>query len=155
MTESWTLDKGWGRRITNIYESCYLHIKCFPANSLAALMWRWYLNSERAALQLVVESSGRCEMGRKKLPEPNLHVYGKDDTKIMVYNMRRSPKRMDRKTLEKKRTKEQVTKNRALNSWLNYYNWVTQATPRIIFVSFILNISSKPPMIVTSFLKSS
>ena len=44
------LDKGWGRRITNIYKSCYLHIKCFPANSLAALMWRWYLNSERAAL---------------------------------------------------------------------------------------------------------
>ena len=35
---------------------------------------------------------------REKLPEPNLHVYGKDDTKIMVYNMRRPPKREDRKT---------------------------------------------------------
>ena len=35
---------------------------------------------------------------REKLLEPNLHVYGKDDTKIMVYNMRRSPKREDRKT---------------------------------------------------------
>ena len=57
--ESRILDKGWGRRITNIYKSCYLHIKCFLANSLAALMWRWYLNSEQAALQLVVESSGR------------------------------------------------------------------------------------------------
>ena len=32
-------------------------------------------------------------MGRKKLPEPNLHVYGKDDTKIMVYNVRRWPKK--------------------------------------------------------------
>ena len=58
------LDKGWRRRITNICKSCYLHIKCFPANSLSALMWRWYLNSKQAALQLVVEGSGRCEMGQ-------------------------------------------------------------------------------------------
>ena len=58
------LDKGWERRITNICKNCYLHIKCFPANSLAALMWRWYLNSKQAALQLVVEGSGRCEMGQ-------------------------------------------------------------------------------------------
>ena len=34
------LDKGWGWRITNICKSCYLHIKCFPTNSLAVLMWR-------------------------------------------------------------------------------------------------------------------
>ena len=39
---------------------------------------------------------------RNKLLEPNLHVYGKDDTKIMVYNVRRSPKRGDRKIPEKK-----------------------------------------------------
>ena len=58
------LDKRWGRRITNICKSRYLHIKCFPANSLAALMWRWYLNNKQAALQLVVEDSGRCEMGQ-------------------------------------------------------------------------------------------
>ena len=25
---------------------------------------------------------------REKFSEPNLHVYGKDDTKIIVYNMR-------------------------------------------------------------------
>ena len=31
-------------------KSCYLHIKCFPANSLAALMWRWYLNSKTSSL---------------------------------------------------------------------------------------------------------
>ena len=37
----------------------------------------------------------------EKLPEPNLHVYGKDDTKIMIYNMRRSPKKIE-KNLEKK-----------------------------------------------------
>ena len=57
------LDKEQGQRITNIYKSCYLHIKYYPANSLAALMWRWYLNSKQAALQLVVEGLGRCEMG--------------------------------------------------------------------------------------------
>ena len=68
MMNSWILDKGWGRRITNIYENCYLYIKCSPANSLTALMWRWYLNSEQAALQLVVESSGRCEMGQGEAP---------------------------------------------------------------------------------------
>ena len=52
---------------------------------------------------------------REKLPEPNLHMYGKDDTKIMVYNMRKSPKRKDRKTQSKK-TKKQVTKRRTLDS---------------------------------------
>ena len=39
---------------------------------------------------------------REKLPEPNLYVYGKNDTKIMVYNMRRCPKKGDWKNLEKK-----------------------------------------------------
>ena len=29
---------------------------------------------------------------RKKLPESSLHVYGKDDTLVMVYNMKRLPK---------------------------------------------------------------
>ena len=38
---------------------------------------------------------------KKKFLEPNLHVYGKDDTQIMVYNIRRSPKRGDQKTPEK------------------------------------------------------
>ena len=62
------LDKGWGWRITNICRSYYLHIKCFSTNSLVALMWRWYLNSEQAALQLVVEGSRRCEIGQGKAP---------------------------------------------------------------------------------------
>ena len=37
-----------------------------------------------------------------KLQERNLYVYGKDDTKIMVYNMRRWPKESGSKDLEKK-----------------------------------------------------
>ena len=28
------------REATNIFKSCYLHIKCISTNSLAALMWR-------------------------------------------------------------------------------------------------------------------
>ena len=69
----------------------------------------------------------------------------------MVYSMRRGPRRRDRKNTRKKKTRELVTEKRTLYSWLNYYDWVTQATSRIIFVSYILNIFSKPPMIVISF----
>ena len=46
---------------------------------------------------------------RKKLPEPNLHVYGKNDTEIIVYSMKRSPSERDHKKYWKK-TRELVTK---------------------------------------------
>ena len=52
---------------------------------------------------------------RKKLPEPNLHVYSKDDTEIMVYSMRRWSRKRDLKRLEKK-TRELVTEERTLCS---------------------------------------
>ena len=39
---------------------------------------------------------------RKKLPESNLHVYGKDDTQIMVYIMKRSPKKGSEKILRER-----------------------------------------------------
>ena len=39
---------------------------------------------------------------KKKLPEPNLHVCGKDDTQIMVYSMKRSPRKRDRKNTREK-----------------------------------------------------
>ena len=55
------------------------------------------------------------------------------------------------KTLEKK-IRELVTEERTLCFWLNYYNRIIQATPRIIFVFYILNTSFKTPMIVISFL---
>ena len=44
-------------------------------------------------------------MGQEKLPKPNLHVYGKNGTKIMVYNMKRCPKR---RGLKKNREKESL-----------------------------------------------
>ena len=40
---------------------------------------------------------------RKKLPKPNLHVYDENGTKIMVYNMKRCPKRRGLKNTEKKK----------------------------------------------------
>ena len=51
---------------------------------------------------------------RKKLPEPNLHVYGEDDTKIMIYNMRRSKKKGDRKNTRGKRLKKKLLKKELL-----------------------------------------
>ena len=53
---------------------------------------------------------------RKKLSEPNLHVCGEDDTKIMVYNMRGWPKEGGSKNLEQKKTKKHIAKRRTLDS---------------------------------------
>ena len=50
---------------------------------------------------------------KEKLPKPNLHVYGKDDTKIMVYNMRRSP----REKIEKLRAKRLRNKSLKEELW--------------------------------------
>ena len=46
---------------------------------------------------------------RKEFPEFNLHVYGRDDTKIIVYSMERKKKR-GRKSLERK-----ILENNLLN----------------------------------------
>ena len=51
---------------------------------------------------------------RKKLPEPTLHVYGKDNTKIMIYSMRRSPKKGDQKNTRGKRLKNKLLKKELL-----------------------------------------
>ena len=42
-----TYHESTGQRETMKYlrESCYHRIECFVANSMAALMWKWYLNS--------------------------------------------------------------------------------------------------------------
>ena len=60
-------------------------------------MWRWYLNSDQAALQLLVDGSGGVGWDNKGFLESNLHMYGRDDTQIMVYNMERWPKDGDQK----------------------------------------------------------
>ena len=47
-------------------------------------------------------------------------MYGKDDTKVMVYNMRRCPKKDDEKKPRAKKIKKHITKGRTPNSRLNY-----------------------------------
>ena len=54
-------------------------------------------------------------MGQEEVSEPNLHVYGKDDTQIMVYSMRRSPRKMGLEKHQKK-TREIITEGRELCS---------------------------------------
>ena len=44
---------------------------------------------------------------RKKLPKTDSHVYGKNGAEIMVYNMKRNPKKRERK---KNREKEKFNK---------------------------------------------
>ena len=40
---------------------------------------------------------------REKLPKPDLHVYGENGTKIMVYNMKRYLKKERQKEKQRKR----------------------------------------------------
>ena len=39
---------------------------------------------------------------REKLPKPDSHVYGENGAKIMVYNMKRNPKKERQEKAEKK-----------------------------------------------------
>ena len=45
---------------------------------------------------------GGARWGRKEVPESNLHVCGRDDTKTGVYNMKRCTKMRSIKKLEKR-----------------------------------------------------
>jgi len=44
---------------------------------------------------------GSVGWDKKEFPESNIHVYGRDDTKIVIYSLGRSPKRGDRKKIKK------------------------------------------------------
>ena len=50
--------------------------------------------------------------------------------------------------------REKRLRNTTLKEELWTPDYITQATPRTILIFYILNFSSKPPMIITSFLKS-
>ena len=55
---------------------------------------------------------------RKKLPTPDLHVYGENGAEIMVYNMKRNSKKRGKK---KNREKERFKKyNSEKGKTLNY-----------------------------------
>ena len=42
---------------------------------------------------------------REKLPKPDSHVYGKNGAKIMVYNMKRNPKKKGLRNITVKKEK--------------------------------------------------
>ena len=52
---------------------------------------------------------------KEKLPKPNLHMYGKDDTKNIVYNMRKGPSKMRIEIPRAKKIKKYITKRRTLD----------------------------------------
>ena len=51
---------------------------------------------------------------REKLLKPDLHVYGENGTKIMVYNMKRNPKKEKKKNREKSKFKKDNSKKKNL-----------------------------------------
>ena len=130
----WRWDKGpreRKRRQTNIYNNSCLRINCLLTNSLAALMWRWYLNSDEAALQLLVggsRGSRRCRWDRKRSPEPNLHVCGEDGMKGAVYNMKKEHAEKENGTEKEKREKN--TEKRRKGKIEKRTLWITKENNR-------------------------
>ena len=52
-------------------------------------MWRRYLNNDQAALQLLVESLGRCWMGQEAGAEPEILVWG-GQVVMLIYKLRQT-----------------------------------------------------------------
>ena len=68
------------RRPWNISkESCYHRIKCSVANSLTALMWKWYLNSGFQPYSFYTKTSRRCWWDKYQYQPPGLPVERKDE----------------------------------------------------------------------------
>ena len=62
-------------------ESCYHHIECSAANSLATLMRKWYLNSDFQLYSYSPETLERCWCDRDQHKQSNLHLEGRDEGK--------------------------------------------------------------------------
>ena len=62
-------------------ESCYHHIECSAANSLATLMRKWYLNSDFQLYNYSPETLERCWCDRDQHKQSNLHFEGRDEGK--------------------------------------------------------------------------
>ena len=68
------------RRPWNISrESCYHLIKCSAANSLAALMKKWYMNSIFQPYSYSLKILGRCWWDKYQHQPFDLHVEGRDE----------------------------------------------------------------------------
>ena len=46
---------------------------------------------------------------RGKLPKPDSHVYSENDAKIMVYNMKRNPKKGEEEKIREKVSSRKIT----------------------------------------------
>ena len=69
-----------GQRIPMKYlrESCY-HLKCFAANSLAALIRKWYLNSSFQSYNYYPKTSRKCWCDKNQHQQSDLHVDDRDE----------------------------------------------------------------------------
>ena len=63
-------------------------------------------------------------------------MYGKDDTQIVVYDMKGGLEKGGSEKYQKK-SWEQTTEHLKLCSLIRYNNGATQAVPRIIFLSYM------------------
>ena len=52
---------------------------------------------------------------REKLPKPDSHVYGENGAKIMVYNMKRNPKKKKMRNREKESLRNITVKGKTLD----------------------------------------
>jgi len=82
-----TLDKEKSQNILG--ESCCLCIKCIAANSLAALMWRWCLNSGFQPYNYYIMTYEDCWWDKYPNQLSRMHVEGEDESKRQ-YKMRMS-----------------------------------------------------------------
>ena len=62
---------------------------------------------------------------REKLPKPNLHVYGENGTKIMVFNMKMCPKKKGLKKQRKIKFKK-YNRKRKNSKLLIILFWLSQ-----------------------------
>ena len=65
-------------------ESCYNYIEYSAANSLAALMKKWYLNNNYQPYSYFPKTSGRCWCDRDQHQQSDLHVEGRDEREKIV-----------------------------------------------------------------------
>ena len=135
LRHSWEWDIGSGIRIkrqTNIFKGCNLRINCLSTNSLIVLMWKWYLNSDRAALQAtglwfqeVLDGTGRNP--------PNLaYMCMIEMTRRLQYiTWKNAPRRTDERLLKENHR----TKNNLVGSEDKFDNLVC------VILSYIVKIN--------------
>ena len=88
-------------------KSCYHRIECSVANSLAALMRKWYLNNSFQpyiySLKTLRRCWGRSWCDKDQDQQSNLRVEGRDERKKIVKNRREVLRERDR-GIKKRRT---------------------------------------------------